>query len=340
MKKQKQRIQLHIPKPCDEKEANMTPVHSGKFCHQCEQHVMDFTTWTDAQLFAFFRQQNARVCGTFRPDQLDKDLYAPASASKLQRWKVAAALSAGLMVSQPLSAQHQPPSVDLAIENSIAPAQCGVLPTSSTDQLFQAHVLDAHTEEPLIGAHIFIENTQIATVTDLDGVFALPIPAEMDRPVLIVSYVGYEKVYVQSLDFSGVQKIEMKAGVSLPKVEVTAYQTTVKGGLVGGVSTLTAITASESQSWEDTDWGALQAPVTSVYPNPFYTHFSVRLNIKKAAPYLINLYDISGQLKYAATFDLAKGDQDLPLEQLPSTLAAGTYIVQVIEGNEIVMTEK
>ena len=50
-------------------------------------------------------------------------------------------------------------------------------------------VLDASSNEPLIGATVQVKNTTIGTVTDRDGEFRLEVPEE--AATLVISYVGF-----------------------------------------------------------------------------------------------------------------------------------------------------
>lgn len=54
----------------------------------------------------------------------------------------------------------------------------------------------------------------------------------------------------------------------------------------------------------------------------------------------MNLYDINGALHYAQAFELKKSRQKLELYDLPQNLMDGTYILQVLKGKEIILTEK
>jgi hypothetical protein len=69
-------VQITIPKPCEEDFGPMPTVEGGKFCGQCSQVVVDFTRMTDAQLIDWM-QNHRGGCGTFRRDQLNRDLIAP-----------------------------------------------------------------------------------------------------------------------------------------------------------------------------------------------------------------------------------------------------------------------
>ena len=53
----------------------------------------------------------------------------------------------------------------------------------------KGQVVDAETEEPLIGATVTVEGTTLGCVTDLDGLFSLNVGA---NATLTFKYVGYK----------------------------------------------------------------------------------------------------------------------------------------------------
>lgn len=80
---------LRIDTPCTESWANMTPQTDGRHCVACQQIVHDFTTFSDAELVAWFAQHPGPACGRLRDDQLGVTLYAdqPVSAgSRVRSW--------------------------------------------------------------------------------------------------------------------------------------------------------------------------------------------------------------------------------------------------------------
>jgi len=51
--------------------SEMTPEGHGRFCGACSQTVIDFSSYTDEQLIAFFSTEKTdRVCGRFRDSQV------------------------------------------------------------------------------------------------------------------------------------------------------------------------------------------------------------------------------------------------------------------------------
>ena len=67
-------------------------------------------------------------------------------------------------------------------------------------QTIRGQVLDADTREPLIGANVFLPETEpvLGTVSDLKGSFSIP-NVEVGRYRLETSYLGYQSVFFPEL---------------------------------------------------------------------------------------------------------------------------------------------
>jgi len=66
------KYKLTIAEPCRENWDEMTPKDSGRFCMNCSKTVVDFTTMLPEEVQHFFVQnQNNRICGRFKDEQLD-----------------------------------------------------------------------------------------------------------------------------------------------------------------------------------------------------------------------------------------------------------------------------
>ena len=63
---------ITIPEPCNENWDAMTPNENGRFCMSCSKTVVDFTAMMPEEMQLFFIQnQNNRVCGRFKNEQLE-----------------------------------------------------------------------------------------------------------------------------------------------------------------------------------------------------------------------------------------------------------------------------
>jgi hypothetical protein len=70
-------LQIRVQEPCMQSWSEMLPENNGRFCGACTQTVIDFSTYTDEQLLAFFSTNNTdRVCGRFRDTQVGTTLQA------------------------------------------------------------------------------------------------------------------------------------------------------------------------------------------------------------------------------------------------------------------------
>ena len=57
---------------------------------------------------------------------------------------------------------------------------------------YKGLVVNSRNEEPLAGAYLSVQNTNIATVTNSDGEFSLKIPKNLDNVDIQVSYLGFQ----------------------------------------------------------------------------------------------------------------------------------------------------
>lgn len=77
MKKPKS-IQINIPQPCQEDWSKMTPQQQGRFCNSCQKCVVDFTNFSDEELYIYLlKHKGEKVCGRLGDWQLKRQITAP-----------------------------------------------------------------------------------------------------------------------------------------------------------------------------------------------------------------------------------------------------------------------
>jgi hypothetical protein len=74
-------MKLIIPDPCKQNWNEMQPVSDGRFCSSCAKNVVDFTSFTDAQLASYFKSYPKNVCGKLSSGQLDRNLASMKGSS-------------------------------------------------------------------------------------------------------------------------------------------------------------------------------------------------------------------------------------------------------------------
>src|SRR5690606_19678350 len=87
--------QISVPQPCSEDWDKMTPHEQGRFCDSCRKCVVDFTRFTDGEVYRFFTEHKGeKVCGRINRAQLNRPIQLPYQPhNKLYRWTVAAGLA-------------------------------------------------------------------------------------------------------------------------------------------------------------------------------------------------------------------------------------------------------
>lgn len=88
-------------------------------------------------------------------------------------------------------------------------------------QTSKGKVIDATTNEPLIGVSILEKGTGNGVVTDIDGNYSLNVSSP--QAVLIFSYIGYESVEKKVSDIRGIIKLN-----PTQEAETSPHQSLIK----------------------------------------------------------------------------------------------------------------
>lgn len=89
-------------------------------------------------------------------------------------------------------------------------------------EIFRATVVDKSSGTPLAFASITYENSNISTVTNSDGEFAIKIPKDAVSAALTIQFIGYKTLHVNAVDLSkDKNKLELEpVAIELPEVSV------------------------------------------------------------------------------------------------------------------------
>ncbi len=108
-------------------------------------------------------------------------------------------------------------------------------------------VTDALTGDPLIGANVHIKGTTRGMITGTEGAFSINV-AGFDNPVLVFSYIGYEK---KEIEVSGRSKLDVELEqdiTDLDEIQVIGYGVQKKRVVTGSISSIDAEEISRSAS--------------------------------------------------------------------------------------------
>lgn len=128
---------IHIPQPCHESWAAMSPTATGRHCATCQKTVVDFTQKTDVEILAYFRQAGAgHTCGHFQVGQLERPLRSKLPVARPLRWQL---WLAGLLLTT-LSVQSCQ-----SITKEVRPAIAQQLPPPPPLEILTATAVDSTT---------------------------------------------------------------------------------------------------------------------------------------------------------------------------------------------------
>lgn len=85
--KQPKSIQISLTQPCHEDWEKMTPREQGRFCDSCQKCVVDFTGFSDEELYRYIATHKGRnLCGRFNNTQLGRQVFKPQTRRKYFQW--------------------------------------------------------------------------------------------------------------------------------------------------------------------------------------------------------------------------------------------------------------
>ena len=323
---------LNIPEPCQENWQNMTPQEQGRFCGSCQKIVVDFSVMTDKEVLAYFSKASQHVCGRFSNDQLNKELI-PTPAKKRITWAyVWNVLLASVLVTKTY-AQGKPQLKTLhrtiTNEERMLSGFVRVDPVEAVIPVkLKGVVLDAQTNQPVIGASIKIKGTQNGTSADASGNFQLPFEKK-NALKLEFSAIGYEPQTMlldKIANWENVQILLKPAAAALQEVTVVGYGTTKGRIVMGGATSCVKLTTIEKIN-------RVISPLKNdvkLYPNPVMrgNAIQVKLSLPQEGEYRLELLNNAGQVMLIQPLFMQTKEQQIDL-YTQTKWSAGIYYVRI-----------
>jgi hypothetical protein len=194
-------------------------------------------------------------------------------------------------------------------------------------------IVDAQSNQPVVGASISIKGASGGTMADTSGIFRLKVEKK-DPLVLVISAIGYETQTRVLDDLTNWQKIQVylkPAASELQEVSIIAYPTMGKVVMMGGVSSGYTITKSEKIKRVVNDWtpAALKKDV-KIFPNPVVrgNSIQVKLALPQAGGYKLELLNAAGQVMMVQPLLMQTKEQQIDLNT-QTNWSAGIYWVRI-----------
>jgi TonB-linked SusC/RagA family outer membrane protein len=111
-----------------------------------------------------------------------------------------------------------------------------IMATQVYSQTTVKGVVKSMKGELLTGVNVSIKHTTLGIITDVDGKFSLPIPADIPDPTLVFGYVGYVGQEIKIGNQSYLEVMMIEDTKQLNEVVVVGYGVQKKTDLTGAVS--------------------------------------------------------------------------------------------------------
>lgn len=215
----------------------MTPQQQGRFCDSCQKCVVDFTGFTDAQLYQFIKEHHGqKVCGRFRSTQLNRQINIPPQPhSQLYKWIIAAGLALVFVAAPEGRAFAQAPK---AVEQTPIPQDADKTKADS----FSIVGLTLGTQNEVVSGvkiKVYEGGKEVATAYSDDDAQYVIKNLPLGRYDVTAEYDGYRKLIMQGVIVSNKHFTEIKwkmvaatAKDSLPIV--TEYRVPLSDKFLGG----------------------------------------------------------------------------------------------------------
>lgn len=206
--KQSKKIQsINIKTPCRKEAWNeMSIAGKDRLCGSCNTIVVDFTNFSDKEIIEYFEKRKfQKTCGRFSKTQLDHlnlSISKPSTSSPINWMKAALLVSTISLVScntsklfnrsksiYELNEQEPKPEIKIVNEN--------IMSAKPNTTIFKGRILIDNKAH--FAANVIYGETELATITDMNGYFELEIPnSKITGSDLLVTHTGTKDFKLKS----------------------------------------------------------------------------------------------------------------------------------------------
>ncbi|MEZ4972933.1 MAG: carboxypeptidase-like regulatory domain-containing protein [Cyclobacteriaceae bacterium] len=209
----KKAIEISVPSPCNKQWDSLSHIGAIGYCKKCMSNVMDFTSFSDEQIFQYFKKANGKTCGRFTRGQMKT--YREISPAKSN--KNFSLFKAGLvgvmltMMNKPVAGQHKD-KVEASTE--IINSDSVINNNTFTDKTFYQVRGKVVYEDgsPLPYVNVVLKGTTIGTITDKNGMFEFPEKLNVGS-LLVFNFLGMDtkEFLIKHQMKSEIIEVKMKA---------------------------------------------------------------------------------------------------------------------------------
>ncbi|MEZ4886332.1 MAG: carboxypeptidase-like regulatory domain-containing protein [Chitinophagales bacterium] len=201
------KINLSQLSHCNQYWDEMPSIKGGRLCAQCDRCIVDFRNKTPHEIAVMHAYKTGALCGIYSEEQLgggkmlaskSRFAYAKSLLMGIGVLSSAANLLAQTNESKPNMevVEIKTMTVDKSLKTE-SKQDSAKMEVAANPFLISGKVVDAKSNEALIGVTLWIKDTEIGVATNIEGRFELDLKEQMpfiekkDSVVLVVSYIGF-----------------------------------------------------------------------------------------------------------------------------------------------------
>jgi hypothetical protein len=277
----KRELQVSVEKPCTEAWDYMQPVSEGRYCLHCNKQVIDFTSFSDAELVHWFSTHSGQVCGRLDERQVNRAIHMDTWTGTWHyrftpyRWLLGISMGLGLM--SRLDARYilpKAPTVWQENKNAYASPEPAA---EHTARILLVTVIDSTTRKPLEGVYVEVYSDSSRTdsyITDNKGQASIMFKAGIrhERRIVIQKYTDSfhteYNTYSLSLQDSDVEQLTIPLVSRVQRLDrISVISHSGNTHIVGRLTT-TGLVTTKSGS-KKTFWGKITWPVRKLWRRLF-----------------------------------------------------------------------
>ena len=318
-------LKIAIPEPCDESWEGMLPVEGtpARHCFSCEKNVIDFTGFTDAQMHAYARKHGGKMCGRFRPDQLNRPIRAKRTPNR-SPFPIAVAAAGVLLAAtgcDTIAASQQPTSEPVQIKNWAG------------DSAINVPIVGGITTHVGSSSNSELDNPQ----EELDS----PLPECAKKEFTIREYVeGDATIHTDTIwpdhemeEVMGIMVFD-QLPVEVNQLGFSTNRKSVLPNLPALFSKEFLLHPQDPPKRPQQELSALKRDFR-VFPNPFTDHITIEALITELKPLTVELIDPAGRRVHLQTWEPLLGKRTLRLEPRPKLPEHATYYLRISNGRNV-----
>ncbi|GAA5031565.1 hypothetical protein GCM10011506_20450 [Marivirga lumbricoides] len=191
----KKQFSISVAQPCTEKWENFKPSEEGHFCSSCNKNVIDFTRMNELEIINFFKDNTAKTCGKFLPDQLKNynQLNAPTIITGAKLFRATTIALILMLITKPVLAKKITTKTVIENVNSLKTEEVDKDTVIAKQSHLVRGIIKDEYGETLPGANILLKGTNIGVIADINGYFEFPKPLQAGD-VLLIYFIGFKRL--------------------------------------------------------------------------------------------------------------------------------------------------